>query len=118
MSIPSPTRVSDCLLGRRCRLGVALYALQNPKGRFFQSEPPRFPSGTATAIAEELQRLVGIGMLDEERPDGTTKVFYVRTRSPLWAIVATAAAVTGLRWEDDRLVEGQPYEWQGWPLGE
>lgn len=118
METPPATRVSDSLLGRRCRLGVALYALQHPKGRFFQSEPPRFPTATPTAISEELQRLVRVGMFEEERPDGTTKVFYVRTRSRLWAIVAIAAAVTGLRWQDDRLVEGQPYLWEGWPLEE
>jgi hypothetical protein len=55
-------------------------------------------------------------MLDEERPDGTTKVYYIRTTSPLWAVVAVAAALTGLRWEDNVLVEGAPYQWQGWPL--
>lgn len=116
VDVPPPTRVSEGLFGRRCRLGVALYALQHPKGRFFQSEPPLFPSATGTAITAELQRLVGVGMLHEERPDGSNKVFYVRATSPLWKVVALAASLTGLRWEEGRLIEGAPYAWDGWPL--
>ena len=112
MTSPGATRVSDRLFGRRCRLGVALYALQHPEGRFFQSEPPPFTSATPSAISAELQRLVELGMLVEERPRDSTKVYYVRTQSQLWRIVALAASVTGLRWEGGRLVEGAPYDWQ------
>lgn len=109
MSQPA-TRVSDRLFGRRCRLAVALYALQHPKGRFFQSEPPTFPSAPSSAITKELRRLVDLGMLEEERRDETNKIYYVRVASPLWRIVAVAGSVTGLRWEDNRLIEGPPYD--------
>jgi hypothetical protein len=115
MSQPDATRVSEQLFGRGCRLAVALWALVHEKGRFYQSEPPKFGSTTPSNIREELARLVELGMLDVERPPDTKKVYYVRTRSPLWRIVAEAAAVVGLKWVDDKPVETVPYEWTGWP---
>jgi hypothetical protein len=86
------TRVSDLLFGRSCRLLLLLWLLNHPKGRIFQSEPPT-SLGARTAIRQELNRLTRAGMLDEERPDGEARVYYVRTNSALWEIIRTAQLV-------------------------
>jgi hypothetical protein len=89
-----PTHVSELLFGRRCRLGVAIWALQHPKGRFFQSEPPAAALGaSASNVRDELRRLVDLGMLEVERPEESTRTYYVRTSSPLWEVIAAAAEV-------------------------
>jgi len=44
-------------------------------------------------VAKELARLVRLGMLDEERPDDSRRVYYHRTDSPLWKIIQAAAEV-------------------------
>lgn len=97
------THVSDRLFGRGCRLPVAAWIAANEKGRFFQSEPPRFGATSLSNIREELERLSELGMLEVERPDDAHKVFYVRTDSPLWRIVDVAVEVTGLRWDGPML---------------
>ncbi len=84
--------VSADLFGRPCRLPFALWILKLEKPRFFQSEPPR-EIGSPTALRQELERFVRAGMLDEERPDGENRVYYVKTDSPLWRVIETARAV-------------------------
>jgi hypothetical protein len=86
------TRVSALLFGRPCRLPLLLWLLDHPKGKIFQSEPPSH-LGVRTAIREELARFTRAGLLEEERPDGDPRVYYVRTNSPLWEIVRTARDV-------------------------
>lgn len=86
------TRVSNDLFGRPCRLPLLLWLLAHPKGRIFQSEPP-VSLGARTAIRQELERFSRAGLLDQERPDGESRVYYVRTDSPLWDIVRAAAHV-------------------------
>jgi hypothetical protein len=44
-------------------------------------------------LADELGRLVRLGMLDEERRDDARRVYYERTDSPLWNIIQAAADV-------------------------
>ena len=86
-----PTHVSEVLFGRRCRLGIAIWALRHPSGRFFQSEPPATALGASPSnVREELKRLVDVGMLEVERPQGSARVYYVRTESRLWDIIAAA----------------------------
>lgn len=88
--------MSAVLFGRPCRLPLLLWLLAHPKGRIFQSEPPSH-LGVRTAVREELARFTRAGLLEEERPDGDSRVYYVRTDSPLWEIVRTARqAVEGL----------------------
>ena len=41
--------------------------------------------------SDELNRLVRLGMLHEDRPDDTRRVYYERTASPLWKIFESAA---------------------------
>lgn len=86
-------RVSDRLFGRSCRLPLLFWILDHPKDRIYQSEPPETIAGR-TAIRQELVRLTEVGLLDEERPDGDARVYYVRTASPLWDVVR-AAAIAG-----------------------
>ncbi|MCV7034911.1 MULTISPECIES: hypothetical protein [Mycobacterium] len=84
------TRASELLFGRKCRLAVAAWVLQHPKGRFFQSEPRGIEHASPSNVLEELNRLVRLGMLEVERPDDSRRVYYVRTNSKLWDIIATA----------------------------
>ena len=86
-------RVSADLFGRACRLPLAVWILTRDKPRFFQSEPPR-EVGAPSAVRQELARFVRAGMLEEERPDAENRVYYVRTESPLWAIIRAAADAT------------------------
>lgn len=95
--------VSDRLFGRRCRLPIAAWIAQHPKGRFYQGEVPLYGTVSRSNVNEELHRLLDLGMLDEERPDDARRVYYVRRTSPLWEVVVLAASIIGLSWEDDRV---------------
>jgi hypothetical protein len=80
------------LFGRPCRLTLALWIVRHDKPRFYQSEPPPEVILQGDA-ARELGRLVRLGMLEEERPDDSRRVYYERTDSPLWKIIQAAADV-------------------------
>lgn len=84
--------VGGQLFGRPCRLALALWIVGHDKPRFYQSEPPREVILQGD-VAKELARLVRLGMLDEERPDDSRRVYYHRTDSPLWKIIQAAAEV-------------------------
>lgn len=83
-------QVGKLLFGRACRLKLAVWIAHRDKPRFFQSEPPREVI-QPSAAGKELGQLVLLGMLEEERPDGDRRVWYVRTDSRLWKIIDTAA---------------------------
>lgn len=85
--------VGKQLFGRPCRLTLAIWILRHGKSRFYQSEPPREVILQGDA-AKELSRLVGLGMLEELRPDDNRRVYYETTDSPLWKIIQAAADVT------------------------
>lgn len=87
-------RMSADLFGRACRLPIAMWILGRDKPRFFQSEPPR-ELGSPTAVRQELARLARAGLLDEERPDGENRVYYVRTDSAWWAVIELASEILG-----------------------
>ena len=80
------------LFGRPCRLALALWIVRHDKPRFYQSEPPRDVILQGD-LANELGRLVSLGMLVEERRDDARRVYYERTGSPLWKIIEAAADV-------------------------
>jgi hypothetical protein len=40
-----------------------------------------------------LGRLVRLGMLEEERPYDSRRIYYERTESPLWKVIQVAADV-------------------------
>jgi hypothetical protein len=82
--------VGKLLFGRPCRLKLALWIAHRDKPRFFQSEPPKEVISPGNA-AEELGKLIRLGMLEEERPDGDRRVWYSRTDSRLWKIIEAAA---------------------------
>lgn len=86
--------MSADLFGRACRLPIATWILRRDKPRFFQSEPPR-ELGSPTAVRQELARLARAGLLDEERPDGENRVYYVRTGSAWWAVIDLASEILG-----------------------
>jgi hypothetical protein len=69
---------------------LALWILRHEKPQFFQSEPPKEIILPGNA-AEELGKLIRLGMLEEERPDGDRRVWYNRTDSRLWKIIEAAA---------------------------
>jgi len=82
-------QVGKLLFGRACRLRLAVWIARRDKPEFFQSEPPKevvLPSDAA----KELGRLVHLGMLEEARPDGDRRVWYIRTDSQLWKIIDAA----------------------------
>ena len=80
------------LFGRPCRLTLALWIVRREKPVFFQSEPPREVLLQSDA-ANELARLVRLGMLNQLHPDEGRRIYYERTRSPLWKILEAAADV-------------------------
>lgn len=82
--------VGKHLFGRPCRLRLAIWIVQQDKPRFYQSQPPREVILQGDA-AKELGHLIRLGMLEEERPDDSRRVYYVRTDSPLWEIIRAAA---------------------------
>lgn len=84
------TQVSNELFGRPCRLPLAIWIMQHSKDRIYQSEPPA-NLGARTAIRQELLRFTRVGLLEEMRPDGENRVYYLRTASPLWTIIHAAA---------------------------
>jgi hypothetical protein len=84
--------VGKQLFGRPCRLALALWIVQREKPSFYQSEPPREVIRQGD-LADELGRLVRLGMLEEERRPDARRVYYNRTDSPLWAIIKAAADV-------------------------
>jgi hypothetical protein len=86
--------VGKLLFGRPCRLALALWIVRHDKPRFYQSEPPREVIRQSD-LADELSRLVRLGMLEEERRDDARRIYYDRTDSPLWAIIEAAAEVIG-----------------------
>jgi hypothetical protein len=87
--------VGRLLFGRPCRLALALWIVRREKPDFYQSEPPREVILQGD-LAKELGRLVHLGMLAEERPDDSRRVYYIRTDSPLWRIFQAAADVFDL----------------------
>ena len=84
--------VGKLLFGRPSRLALAIWIVRHDKPRFYQSEPPREVIWQG-AVAEELGKLVKLGMLEEVRPDDARRVYYDRTDSPLWKIIEAAADV-------------------------
>jgi hypothetical protein len=86
--------VGKQLFGRPCRLSLALWIIRRDKPRFYQSEPPREVIQPGD-LGKELGRLVRLGMLEEERPDGERRVYYIRTDSELWKIIKAASESVG-----------------------
>lgn len=85
-------RISADLFGRGCRLPIAIWILRRDKPRFYQSEPP-VQLGSPTAVRQELARLTKAGLLEEERPDGENRVYYMRTDSVWWQVVKVAMEI-------------------------
>ncbi len=77
--------VGKLLFGNPTRLRLCLWILERDK-TFYQSEPPT-DVGVTNAIRQSLTRLVALGMLAEYHPDGSLRINYETTDSPLWSII-------------------------------
>jgi hypothetical protein len=84
--------VGRLLFGRPCRLALALWIVRHDKPHFYQSEPPREVIRQGD-LADELGKLVRLGMLEEERRPDARRVYCNRIGSPLWKIIEAAAEV-------------------------
>jgi hypothetical protein len=81
------------MFGRPSRLRLALWIQRHAGDRFYQSEPPKSVIAQSAA-GGEFSRLVALGMLTEHREAANRRVYYERTRSPLWSIVSAADTVS------------------------
>ncbi|ADJ49035.1 hypothetical protein AMES_7209 [Amycolatopsis mediterranei S699] len=77
------------LFGRPCRLKLALWILDHPQRRFYQSEPPSDVIAQS-AVGVELRRLASLGMLTESSGKERRRIYYDRTDSSLWSIIEAA----------------------------
>lgn len=82
--------VGELLFGRKGRLKLAVWIVRRDKPTFFQSEPPR-EVDVPSAVRVELSKLVALGMLEEDRPDESRRIYYSRTESKLWKIIEAAS---------------------------
>lgn len=88
--------LGDSLFGRALRLRVAHWVLTHEAGTFFQGEVATGVSYSASAVAQELDRLVDLGMLIRHpRTAGDRRQYYSRTESQVWEVIQAAVeAVT------------------------
>ena len=77
-------------------VGDLRVGLAASEGTVLPVRAPKFPNATASNVVDELQRLVELGMLDVEEPDDSRRIYYVRTDSALWDVVAVAARALDL----------------------
>ena len=84
-----PTRVSELSFGRKCRLALAAWVMQTiQRAGTFSLSPAASSTASSSNIIEELKKLVEFWMLDVKRPEDSRHIYYVRTNSPLWDIIA------------------------------
>lgn len=93
-----PETVGHVLFGRSLRLTVLLWVLEQDGTPFYQSEAADGVDDAASAVRDELERFVEVGMLTKhERTAGERRQYYSSTDSPLWAAVeATRQALLAL----------------------
>jgi hypothetical protein len=74
---------------------VALWVLRLDS-RFYQAEAAKGVDYTASAVADELDRLGKLGMLQSHSDEsGNRRRYYEKLQSPLWAIVKAAHGALG-----------------------
>lgn len=80
------------LFGRRARLAVAVWALHAEGGVFSQHEAVVGVGLPQSNVREELERLVGLGLLEDvPRGDGPGRRYYARVDGhPAWMVIAAA----------------------------
>lgn len=103
------TRLGKGIFGRGARLAVGVWALRAEGGVFSQHEVVMGVALPQSNVREELDRLVGLGLLvDVPRGDGPGKRYYARVDDhPAWRIFAAAeeAAVAIAESESERTTD-------------
>jgi len=86
--------IGDRLFGRSLRLRVAAWVLAHEDPHFYQSEAAASVRYSASAVTQELNRLVELGMILRRDPTpGGRRQYYTKTDSPLWAVIREALDV-------------------------
>ena len=94
-SRPHIDEVGDLLFGRKLRLHLALWVLRRDS-EFYQTEAAKAVDYTPSAVADELDRLVQLEMLQDQPAESDGRRRYYRKRnSPLWAIIEAADGAVG-----------------------
>jgi hypothetical protein len=94
-SRPDVDEVGDLLFGRKLRLRLALWVLRRDD-RFYQAEAAKGVNYSASAVADELDRLVELGMLaGQPAESGDRRRYYKKLDHPLWAIIEAVDAAVG-----------------------
>lgn len=84
------TFLGEKLFGRGLRLRVAAWVVGASRS-FYQAEAADGVRYSASAVAQELERLVELGMLiRHDKPGGDRRQYYSRTDSSLWRVITTA----------------------------
>lgn len=84
-------RVGAKLFGRALRLRVAAWVLLQEGETFFQGEAAQALAYSPSAVAEELEKLVDLGMLiKHEKTPGDRRQYYSKVATPLWNVISAA----------------------------
>lgn len=83
---------------------MAHWILGHEHPLFFQAQIAQALRYSAGAVAEELSRLVALGMLEKEPKTGSERrQYYRRTDSPLWKVIRAAVDALTIEGSDDGL---------------
>jgi len=86
--------LGDVLFGRGLRLAVAAWIRNSESELFFQSEVAKGVEYVQSAVSQELNRLIALGMVQKvPRSRGDRRQYYLRTNSQLWNIIDAALEV-------------------------
>jgi DNA-binding MarR family transcriptional regulator len=98
ISKDSLSTLGDRLFGRALRLRVAAWILSEAEESFFQGQVAAGVNYTASAVADELERLVELRMIvRHDKLAGDRRLYYSKTASPLWDIIGHAIRTETLR---------------------
>jgi DNA-binding MarR family transcriptional regulator len=74
---------------------LALWVLQRD-ARFYQAQAAKGVDYTASAVADELDRLIQLGMLQSYFSESSNRRrYYEKLQSPLWAVIEAAHGALG-----------------------
>ena len=98
--------LSDRLFGRSLRLKVAGWVLTRDDPVFYQTQAALGVGYPPSGVVQELDRLVGLGMVVRHDPTpGDRRQYYTRVESPFWPIIQ--AALDALKDQEPARVSGR-----------